>query len=357
MSATNRFTGLALRHSTLPILIVPLIAAGILVSVFGSQLIQDIFTYFCVALMMVFSVQMFMGNSGILSWTHVGFVGIGAYTAGILSTAPMVKGMGVPNMYPFLVELQIPVLPAILAGGLIAAAVAAVIGYPLMRLSDFAGVITLFATLIVIHVVMTQWDNVTNGPRTFFGVPDWTTLTAALIGAVVVILLAYWFRESALGLRLRATRDDRYAAAAIGINMVFVRYLTFVLSAGVAGVAGGFWAHYITSFSPKAFYMAEMFMLLSMLVIGGAGSISGAFTGTVVVTLAREALRQIEANINNAHVLSFEVFGLTEIVMAILMVLVLIWRPGGIVGGQEIRWPGFGRKGKDAAAEAETLAA
>ncbi len=353
----TRFTGLALRHSTLPILLVPLIVAGILVSAFGSQLVQDIFTYFCVALMMVFSVQMFMGNSGILSWTHVGFVGIGAYAAGILSTAPMVKSMGVPNMYPFLVELQLPVLPSILVGGLVAAAVAAVIGYPLMRLSDFAGVITLFATLIVIHVVMTQWDNVTNGPRTFFGVPDWTTLTAALIGAIVVILLAYWFRESALGLRLRATRDDRYAAAAIGINMVFVRYLTFVLSAGVAGVAGGFWAHYITSFSPKAFYMAEMFMLLSMLVIGGAGSISGAFTGTVVVTLAREALRQIEANINNAHVLSFEVFGLTEIVMAILMVLVLIWRPGGIVGGQEIRWPGFGRKGKDAAAEAETLAA
>ena len=128
-------------------------------------------------------------------------------------------------------------------------------------------------------------------------------------------------------------------------------------SAGVAGVAGGFWAHYITSFSPKAFYMAEMFMLLSMLVIGGAGSISGAFTGTVVVTLARELLRQLEANINNAHVLSFEVFGLTEIVMAVLMVLVLIWRPGGVIGGQEIRLPRFKGKGKDKGAEAETLAA
>ena len=357
MSLGNRISAFLFRHSTLAILIVPLVAAGIGISAFGSQLLIDIYTYFCVALMMVFSVQIFMGNSGILSWTHVGFVGIGAYAAGILSTAPMVKSMGVPNMYPFLVDIQLPVLPSILLGGLVAAFVAAVIGYPLMRLSDFAGVITLFATLIVIHVVMTQWDNVTNGPRTFFGVPDWTSLTAALIGAIVVILLAYWFRESALGLRLRATRDDRHAAAAVGINMVFVRYLTFVLSAAVAGVAGGFWAHYITSFSPKAFYMAEMFMLLSMLVIGGAGSISGAFTGTVVVTVARELLRQLEANINNAHVLSFEVFGLTEIVMAVLMVLVLIWRPGGVVGGQEIRLPRFKGKGKDKGAEAETLAA
>lgn len=357
MSVMNRVVVWARRHSTLPILLAPLVVAGILINAFGSQLLMDIFTFFCVSLMMVFSVQIFMGNSGILSWTHVGFVGIGAYAAGILSTAPMVKGMGVPNMYPFLVDLQLPVLPAVMIGGLVAAAVAAVIGYPLVRLSDFAGVITLFATLIVIHVVMTQWDNVTNGPRTFFGVPDWTSLTAALIGAIVVILLAYWFRESALGLRLRATRDDRYAAAAIGINMVLVRYFTFVLSAGVAGVAGGFWAHYITSFSPKAFYMSEMFLLLSMLVIGGAGSISGAFTGTVVVTVARELLRQVEANINNAHVLPFEVFGLTEIVMAVFMVLVLIWRPGGVIGGQELRWPRLKGKGTDKEAEAESLAA
>lgn len=357
MSVMNRVVVWARRHSTLPILLAPLVVVGILINAFGSQLLMDIFTFFCVSLMMVFSVQIFMGNSGILSWTHVGFVGIGAYAAGILSTAPMVKGMGVPNMYPFLVDLQLPVLPAIMIGGLVAAAVAAVIGYPLMRLSDFAGVITLFATLIVIHVVMTQWDNVTNGPRTFFGVPDWTTLTVGVIAAILVVLLAYWFRESALGLRLRATRDDRYAAAAIGINMVFVRYLTFVVSAGVAGIAGGLWAHYITSFSPKAFYMSEMFLLLSMLVIGGSGSISGAFSGTVIVTVARELLRQLESWINNAHVLSFEVFGLTELVMALFMVVVLIWRPGGVIGGQELRWPRLKRSGKDTPAEEDAAAA
>jgi branched-chain amino acid transport system permease protein len=288
---------------------------------------------------MVFGLQIFMGNSGILSWVHVGFVGIGAYVSGILSTAPLVKGMGVPNMYPALVELNLPVLPAILVGGLVAAAVALVIGYPLMRLSDFASVITLFATLIVFHVIMTQWDNVTNGPRTFFGLPEWTTLTMALVFALIAMALAYWFRESSLGLKLRATRDDRYAAQAIGIDMVWVRYLTFVFSALIAGVAGGVWAHFITSFSPKAFYIAEMFLLLSMLVIGGAGSISGAVVGTALVTVAREMLRQVESTVNNAQMLPFEVYGLTELVMALLMVLVLIWRPGGVVGGHELRWP------------------
>jgi len=340
MSILNRVTTWLREHPTAPMLLVPMILAGILINAFGTPLLVDVYTYFCVSLCMVLGLQVFMGNSGILSWTHVGFVGIGAYVTGILATPPIVKDLGVTEMYPALVQLSLPVLPSILIGGVIAAAIAAVIGYPLMRLSDFAGVITLFATLVVFHVVMTQWDNVTNGPRTFFGLPEYTTLTVALVAAVIALLVARWFRESGLGLRLRATRDDRYAAQSIGINMVLVRYKTFVLSALIAGIAGGFYACFITSFSPKAFYMTEMFLLLSMLVIGGQGSVSGAVVGTVVVTIAREALRQLESTINNAHVLSFDVFGLTEIVMAVLMVAVLIWRPGGIVGGQEIGWPG-----------------
>lgn len=338
MSLLARISDQLKQHSTLPILIVPLIVAGILVHFLGSSLVVNVYTYFCVTLVMVLGLQIFMGNSGVLSWTHVGFMGVGAYATGILTTAPMAKKLLVSSMYPALVELHLPVLPSIFIGGLVAAAIAAIIGYPLMRLSDFAGVITLFATLIVFHVVMTQWDNVTNGPRTFSGLPHFTSLTVALIAAIIAVVVALWFRDSSLGLRLRATRDDRYAAQSIGINMVYTRYLTFILSAGIAGIGGGIWALFITSFSPQSFYITEMFMLLSMLVIGGQGSISGAVVGTTVVTLAREVLRQVEAIVNNAHTVPFEVYGLTEITMAVLMVIVLIWRPVGIVGGREITW-------------------
>ncbi|MHB1016786.1 MAG: branched-chain amino acid ABC transporter permease [Coriobacteriia bacterium] len=344
MSLVNRLTGLLQRYQTVALLAVPIILVGIALNAFGSRLAVDIYTYFCVSLCMVYGLQVFMGNSGILSWTHVGFVGVGAYITGILVTPPSVKAMGVPNMYPQLVDMSLPVLPAILVGGLVAAALAVIIGYPLMRLNDFASVITLFATLIVMHVVMTQWDNVTNGPRTFFGLPLWTTWLIACIAAVLMLALAYWFRESGLGLRLRATRDDRYAAASIGIDLVLTRYFGFILSALMAGLAGGLWALYITSFSPKAFYITEMFLLLSMLVIGGSGGVSGATVGALMVTLSREFLRQTEATINNAHVLSFEVYGLTELVMAVLMIIVLIWRPSGIIGGQELRLPRLGKK-------------
>jgi len=96
-----------------------------------------------------------------------------------------------------------------------------------------------------------------------------------------------------------------------------------------------------------------MFILLSMVVIGGSGSISGAVMGTTFVTVAREGLRQVEGTINNAHVLSFEVYGLTEAVMAVLMVVVLIWRPGGVVGGQELRWPLFRRNKPSVTEEVE----
>jgi branched-chain amino acid transport system permease protein len=332
------------KRSTVWILLIPLVGVAILLRLFASSLVVDIYTQFCVNLMIVVALQAFMGNSGILAWTHVGFMGIGAYASGILSMAPMVKSLGVPNMYPALVEVQVPVLAAIALGGVVAALIAALIGWPLMRLSDAVGVITLFATLIVMHVVMTQWDNVTNGPRTFFGLQKFTGLWVGVIGAAVVIFVVHWYRESSPGLRLRSSRDDRYAAMAVGINVVQVRYIGFVFSALLAGIGGGVWAHLITSFSPKAFYILEMFVLLTMLVIGGQGSVSGAFVGTGLVTAARQILIQVESGINNSGALNLEVFGLTDIVLAILMVAVLIWRPNGIIGGQEFTWPLFRRK-------------
>lgn|GEM_PF-402289 len=220
----------------------------------------------------------------------------------------------------------------------IAPLVAAVLGYPLMRLSDAAAVITMFGMLVIIHVVLVHWSQVTNGPRTLFGIDNLTTYWVAVIFAILAVILAYWFRESALGLKLRASRDDRYAAGSIGINIVIVRWLGFILSAFIAGFAGGLWAHFITSFSPSAFYLAETFTILAMLVVGGTGSVTGAVVGTFSVTLVREALRALENGINSSATSSIEVFGLTEVALSIALILILILRPGGVFGSQEARW-------------------
>lgn len=190
----------------------------------------------------------------------------------------------------------------------------------------------------VVNAVLVHWDRVTNGPRTLFGVPEYTTLWTSALCAVLVIILAYFFKESALGLRLRASREDYHAASAVGINITLVRYLSFVISAGIAGFGGGLWAHYITSFTPAAFYMIETFNVLAMLVVGGPLGISGAVVGTILVTIAREGVRAIENAINLNHLLPFEVIGMTEVFLATVLIVSLILRPQGILGGHELRW-------------------
>jgi branched-chain amino acid transport system permease protein len=249
-----------------------------------------------------------------------------------------------PNLYPFLISLHLPFLPSLLIGALVAAFIAAIVGYPLMRLSDAAAVITTFALLVIINVVLVHWDRVTNGPRTLFGVDNYTTLRTSVIFCVITIFAVYLFKESRIGLRLRATRDDAYAAASIGINMVVMRWLAFIASAFIAGVGGSLWAHFITSFSPYSFYLTETFVILAMLVIGGPYSVSGAVIGTLAVTAAREVLRAIENYVNILQIFPEGFFGFTEVVLAILLILILVYRPTGIMGSQEIRWPPRRRK-------------
>ena len=160
-----------------------------------------------------------------------------------------------------------------------AAGVVAAVSYPLMRLSDAAAVITSFALLVVLHTIMVHWSAMTNGPRTFFGVPKATDLSLAAGFAIGAIGLALMFKESRTGLLLRAVRDDEAAAEATGAHVSVLRWRGFVRSALMAGLGGALWGRFITSFSPKAFYLKETFVILGMLVIGGPSTVSGAVVG------------------------------------------------------------------------------
>lgn len=329
------------RHnSTLVLLCVPLLLLALMTSIIGNTLIDRIVTVLFINIILVLGLQIFMGNSGILSFSHIGYMGIGAYASVLFSMTPAAKIAALPDLYLFLRPIHLPFLVSVFIGAIIAAIIAAILSFPLMRLSDAAAVITMFAMLVIIHVVLVHWSVLTNGPRTLFGVDRYTYLWTAAIFGLLTVILAYWFKESSLGLKLRASRDDRFAAASIGINIVFVRWLGFIFSAFIAALAGGLWAHFITSFSPYAFYLVETFSILAMLVVGGANSVSGAVVGTLAVTLTREVLRNLENAINSANALPFDVFGLTEIFLAIALILILILRPSGIIGSMEIRWPG-----------------
>lgn len=323
------------------LLTVLLLGGLILLAVLASQMVgirlyDRVATNLCISLTLVLGLQVFMGNSGILSFAHIGFMGIGAYATAVLTIPAQMKGMALPDIYPFLKGVQLSPYAAIAVSGLVAALVAAIVSYPLMRLSDAAAVITSFALLVVLHTVMTHWSALTNGPRTLFGVPEATDVTLAAFVAILALIAAILFKESRTGKLLRASRDDERAAAAIGARIPQLRWRAFILAALFTGIGGALWAHFITSFSPRAFYLKETFLILSMLVIGGANTVTGAVIGTFIVTTAYEVLRGLEGVMNAAKITNEPVIGLTEIVLALAMMAILVLRPGGLFPTREI---------------------
>lgn len=201
------------RHLLTVAVLVSLVAGLVLVTELTEiRLLDRVAINLCISLVLVLGLQVFMGNSGILSFAHIGFMGVGAYTSAALTIPAQMRGMALPDLYPALAALELHPLLGIALGGLAAALVAAVVSYPLMRLSDAAAVITSFALLVVLHTVMLHWSAVTNGPRTLFGIPKATDLALAASVAVLAILGALAFKESRTGLLLRSTRDDEIAA-------------------------------------------------------------------------------------------------------------------------------------------------
>jgi len=337
VAGSNRRPGILETLSTPLILIVPLLIVAGGVYVWGGEVLGRIVTVLFINLIMVLGLQIFMGNSGVVTFAQIGFMGIGAYASALFSMSPQAKAMTLRNLYPLLEQVQVPFVVAVLIGGGLAAFVAALVGFPLMRLSGAAAVIATFALLIIIHTVLINWSEVTNGPRTLFGVEAHTTLWVSVLAGILCLILAIWFKDTALGLKLRASREDERAAASIGIDIVGVRWVAFVLSAFVTGVAGALWAHFITSFSPLAFYLPQTFLIIAMSIIGGAGSVSGAVVGALAVTGIFEGVRGVENAINIGGLLPFTVSGLTEVCLSVAMILILILRPSGILGSRELR--------------------
>lgn len=331
-----------------------MVAIALVTNWLGSSILTRFVTVMYIDLILVLGLQMYMGNSGIVAFAHIGFMGIGAYASALFSMSPMMKSLALPDLYSVLANVHIPFFWAVIVGAGIAAAVAAIVGWPLMRLSDFAAVITQFALLVILHTVFVHWSAVTNGPRTLFGLDRHTYMFGTLGWALLLLAIAFWFKESKIGLQLRASRDEYTAAAGVGINIVFVRWVGFVVSAFFAGIGGALWAHFILSFQPSAFYLRETFLIMSMLVIGGPGTITGALIGTITVTIAFQGLRFVENWININQVFSFPIVGVTDVALAVGLILMLIFRPGGLVERLELsNWGWFGKRRKQAISTAD----
>jgi len=290
----------------------------------------------CINAVLVASLSIGNGFTGVFSLGHVGFVAVGAYVSGILSLSPAAKHAYLPELPHWLATLSLPFLPSTLAAGLACVVLALLVGAPLMRLSGYFVSVATLGFLIIVNVVLINATDFTRGARTFTSVPLETTLPWAVGWLVVTLTVLARMVYSPVGRRYLACREDTIAAQAIGLDVLPIRLSAFVLGAFFAGVGGSLYGHYLGSFSPASFYMAYTFALVSMLVIGGMQSLTGAVMGVVLVTLASEILRNLERGFDIGAFSVPPLYGASQIVLGTIFILVMIFRPSGLMGDREL---------------------
>jgi len=308
----------------------------------AGRLIDDasttrLITDFMILCVMVVALQIFVGNSGIVSFGHVAFFGIGAYAAALLTISPKIKAISLPALPLAIQQIQLGLTPAVLTGAVLAAAVALFTGLALARMTENAMAMATLALLVMMHSIFANWESVTRGTIGVYGIPRNITPVNALLWSLTAAGLALLFRASPAGLFLQATRDDPLATGCFGISVVRVRLTGWVVSALLMGTGGALWSQNNLAFGPSQFYYVETFALLSMLVIGGLGSVTGAVVGVGVVTLVGELLRKLENGFSIGSLITVpELPGLVQLMIALLIMIILVLRPQGLLGYKEL---------------------
>ncbi len=301
------------------------------------------------------------GFTGLFSLGQAGFMAIGAYATAILlipvktidgvyymnGIHPAIRGFKVLlETAPGWLRAAYPFL-ALIAGGLLAALFAALIGIPVLRLkSDYLAIATLgFSEIIRALIASPQLDQITNGSYGLKGIPGFSSLlmpflVAALCIAVIVLLI-----RSSYGRAFLAIREDEIAAEAMGINLFRHKELSFVISSFFTGVSGGMLAMFMRSIDSKTFSITLTYDILLIVVIGGIGSVTGSVLGAFLVTASKEWwLRFFDQPLVLGGV-SIPLFrnGFRMVVFSVLLMAVVLFYRRGLMGRREFSWDGIAR--------------
>jgi branched-chain amino acid transport system permease protein len=318
---------------------VVLVVAAALLGTLVSISTQTYFTDTLVKVAIVVALYVFIGNSGVLSFGHISFVALGAWTAGVLTVPPSEKPAIMPNLAGFLQHRHADNVESLLLAALVGGIAAFLVGIPLMRLSGLAAGIATFAVLEITHNLLQYQERIGPGLNAFSSVPETTGLRQAAIGAVVCIVVAFLYARSRFGRLLRATREDDAAARAVGASVYRQRLIAFTVSGFLAGLGGGLYVH-LLPVQVNSVYLDLTFITLAMLVVGGATSLFGAVVGALAVSALDSWLSVAE---NGTSLFGWHIdlpAGTAEIVVGVLMAAVLILRPSGLTGGRELRLRG-----------------
>jgi branched-chain amino acid transport system permease protein len=356
---------ITLTRATLQSMVAPLAAVILAFGFWGLQ--QNVLSPFVaritidvgVAMMLAVSLNIVNGMTGQFSIGHAGFMALGGYTAAMITYYGSMLLWGSPARHGGAFGAGEWLFAAsCLCGGVVAACAGFVVGLPSLRLrGDYLAIVTLgFGEIL--RVLLQQTNDVLKTPAAlkdatwtqlfpppvggaigFNGVPKYTNLFWVALFLGLTVIIAYRLKRSGIGRSMIAVREDEIAAYSMGVNVTRVKVTSFVLAAGLAGVAGGLYAH--TSgiiISPVDAGFQRSFEYVIMTVLGGKGSVTGVMSAAGLLTVLPEVLRQ------------FDQYRL--IVYALLLIGMMLLRPQGLFGSWEIwDWiPGFLRRPRPEAA-------
>lgn len=280
--------------------------------VFGSRTnyFMGIATTACYTIIVVTSLNLLVGVMGEFSLGHAGFMSVGAYASAVLTNA--IADKGIPTFILFLL--------AILTGGIAAAITGVLVGIPTLKLrGDYLAIVTV-AFAEIIRVAFTNFE-ITGGGRTMSGIAKLSNFYWVFWVMVICVTIMYMFIRSRFGRTVKAIREDYIAASASGVNVTFYKVLTFTVSAFFAGIGGAIYAHYMTAMIPTCFNFMYSAEFLTEVIIGGTGSMTGSVIGAAFLSALPEMMRAFAR---------YRMLG-----YSIVLVLVMIFKPGGIFGTWE----------------------
>lgn len=286
------------------------------------------------------SMNLINGFTGLFSLGHAGFMAVGAYTSALLTMSPELKEMNffLKPIVPFLRNVQIGFLPAVLCGGIMAAVFGLIIGAPVLRLKDDYLAIATLGFSEIIRVVITNLQSLTNGSLGIKGLESYTNIYWSWGIAVVMIVFMATLVKSSYGRAFKAIREDEIAAEAMGINLFKHKLISFIIGSFWAGVGGALLAHLLGTIDPLMFRFILTFNILLIVVLGGIGSITGSVVSAVVVTFLLEYLRILDGTMDFGLFKIEGIPGLRMVIFSLMLMGVIIFYPKGIMGKKEITW-------------------
>lgn len=324
-----------------PLLLIVLLAVVLGVANVGDLTIARVATMALVSVVFVCGLSVFSGNSGIMSFGHVAFMAIGAYTTAYLTIpVPLKKALfsDLPSWAGFLLDVHMGFVPAVLVSGVAACVLGLVSSPAIARLSGLQSGIASLAILMIVFNVLNSWTSVTRGSSSMIGIPKSTTVGLAFAFAAGSVVLAWLYKRSRSGVQLQASREDYWAAAATGIAVGRHRAMAWVASSFFCGVAGSLYAGMLTTFNVRSFFLTATFAFIVMIVVGGYLSLSGAVIGALGVSVLQEVLRRLQDGQFTGG--SSLPGGIADLILAAVLLIVLIKAPFGLMGVRELRIPG-----------------